>query len=141
MYVSSFLGCFTSRIIKTSLTNAIVIDVDFTAKYCALALARLLYFYVISRGSSPSMKASLAAAAFGGVYPFVIFPCNFISRGHVPSSSPQLAARAHRESTVITVQSCCFSFIRVRYSKSALASLRPSRFNTSAGGYMNSTAW
>lgn len=69
------------------------------------------------------MKAAAAAALLpsflpsfplAGVYPFVIFPSQFYFEATFFFFFLLLrpAATAHRESTVITVQSCYLSFIR-----------------------------
>jgi len=71
-------------------------------------------------------------------FTLLLFSLAILFRGYVllPPLSP---CRAHHQSTVITVQSCYFSFIRCALFEKRLDSLRPPRFYPSAGGYMNST--
>lgn len=126
-----FLGCSRRKLLKTLLTNTIVIDVDLAPAHRACVL---FYFHVISRGSTgkiwklPSFFLLLA-------FTLLLFSLAILFRGYIlfPFLPPC------RESTVITVQSCYFSFIRCALFGKRLGSLHSSRFYTSAGGYMNST--
>jgi len=123
---------------KLFLTNTIVIDVDLVPERVFLFQFHLV---ILRRSTERYESYLLPFLSVGGVYPFVIFPCNFISRLHsLSSTSTAFPAARTRESTVITVQSCYFSFIRCALFGKSLGSLHSSRFYMSAGGYMNSTA-
>lgn len=117
---------FASKIIKILTTDTIFIDIDFAVKYCARVR---FIFYVILRRIPRSYPSLLWRRL-----PFCYFPSQFYFRATFLPLFPTC-----RESIVITVQSCCFSFIPESLFEKHPGSLRPSRFYTSAGGYMNST--
>jgi len=69
----------------------------------------------------------MKAAFFPLAFTLLLFSLAILFRGYVLFSLLP-PCRAHRESTVITVQSCYFSFIRCALFGKRLGSLHPSRF-------------
>lgn len=73
LYMCVRVCVYGLEIIKIPSTDTIIIDVDLAAKYCA----RVHFIFRVILRKIPRNYPS--PAAFSGVYPFVIFPRNFIS--------------------------------------------------------------